>query len=225
MDKRQDKTGAATIGRYLHSQIRKHALWTGVSLLIVSIVVALLSMKFSTERLVRRTCADIKENSRILVETFSMPRYQTYHNEVIDRLSTRLEVKDLHVTKKKPESSWNHYQLDHCYLDWRSNFKVKFYAPTQWNDEEYFVRGTLKPKYFRSDLFLLMILLAFSLLVSYQFGTRKLLRRIEDNIAGPIEEVWHGLQTGSVPKNLELKEFQDLWSWSGCIGQSGNSRL
>ena len=57
-----------------------------------------------------------------------------------------------------------------------------------------------------------MVLLAFSLLVSYQFGTRKLLRRIEDNIAGPIEEVWQGLETGEEPRSLELKEFQDLWS-------------
>lgn len=96
MGKRQNNTSSATIGRYLHSQIRRHALWTGVSLLVISIAVALLSMKFSTERLVRRTCADVRENSRILVETYSMPRYQSYHDEVIDKLSARLEVKDLH---------------------------------------------------------------------------------------------------------------------------------
>ncbi|MFK7824495.1 MAG: sensor histidine kinase [Oligoflexales bacterium] len=212
MGQRQDKAYQKNIAEYLRAQFNRHAILTGILLVFISIVVFAASIKFSTDRYIGRICEEMSRSARILVETSQLDSYESYHKEIAGKLQNEFGIKNLEITKDKPNNSWSQYSLGHCFVEWLPSLQAAFYSPTHWAGNKVFVRGIIDIQFFRSDLILLIIAICLALVACYFFGTRSLLRGIRDNISSPLHEVWEGVKSGNKPKNLEIKELRDLWA-------------
>ena len=212
MGKRRDRTANYTITQFISSQFAKQAVFTGLVLLLVSVIVFSASIKFSTDRYARGICSDVSQSARILVETSRLDTYQPFHQEIATKLKNQHGLASIEVVDQLPPDGWQHYSLGHCTIEWQPDFTVAFFAPTNWADKAVYVRGVISPKFIRSDLIIFIFAVCLVLFASYFFGTRSLLRNINDRISGPLHEVWEGLRSGKKPAHLDLKELQDLWN-------------
>jgi signal transduction histidine kinase len=212
MGQQQDQAYQKNITEYLRAQFKRHAILTSILLGFISIVVFAASIKFSSDRHTRRICTEMTRSARILVETSQLDSYNPYYREVTSRLQKEFGIKSIEVVKEMPVKRWNQYSLGHCSVEWLSSLQVVFYSPTHWAGSEVYVRGTITPRFFRSDLILFMIILCIALIASYFFGTRSLLKGIRENVSVPLYEVWEGIKSGNRPRNLEIKELRDLWT-------------
>lgn len=212
MGKQDHETTGNTIANYISSQFSRHAKYTSIVLLIISSIVFVASVKFSTDRYVRALCDDVGHSARILVETSQLDTYKDYYADVTDKLKKQLYLSSINVVQEIPKESLNHYSLGHCSIHWRKDFKAAFFTPTYWAGKTLYVQAVMTPKFVRTDLMMFIIAVCLVLFVSYFFGTRSLLRNIHGKITDPIHDIWKGLKTGSKPSNLEIKEISELWT-------------
>ena len=211
MGQNKDKADKRTIAEHLSLLFKRQAAATGVVLVFVSLLVFAASIKFSTDRHVRRICAEMHTSARLLVETNFHKSYKPYHKEIVDGLQRNLGIKNLDVLHQLPKDGFGFYSLGHCFVQWISPSEVAFFAPTHWAGDDIYVRGYITPRFFRSDLLLFMLVITLVLVGSYFLGTRFLLRNIQDRVSNPIHEMWEGLKSGKQPANLDVKEIRDLW--------------
>ena len=212
MGRQRHKAADNTIAQYLRALFARQARLTGLLILIISILVFIASIKFSTERYARTVCNEIEDSARILVETSQMKSYEGYFRNIASKLENQLSISEVGIAKELPNLNWSHYSIGSCSLQWRNDLKAAVFSPSFWAGDPIYVSGVITPKFFRSDLIMFMIAICIVLFSSYYIGTRSFLRKINRKITDPIQDIWNGLRTGNKPSNLEIKEINDLWN-------------
>ena len=211
MDRKENRTTKITIKDFLKEVFFSQALLTFSTLIFIAIIISLGSAKFSTDRFVRVMCSKISSRSRILIEANKTHAYQEHYKDLRDKLERKYPVRSISIEEKRPEYTAFHYPLGECSINWKNDLSADFYISSFWAGNKIYVKGTVSPKFFRSDILVFFVAICLLLFASYYWGTRRILRKIERKIIASVAEIWEGLRTGKEPNDLSLKEISDLW--------------